>query len=181
MSLAIPDFGTPSGDEENSPHLPLRTTALWYPDIPPQDLHLHESYFAGKDVPLSEYHPLVRVMFGGPQGAYLKYLTKISVTVCNAVIVGIDFDYEREGCPVNCLRACRSTMSADDSVKITFLIDGPGGEMLTGMQVKGDYWLSSLETGSFRCGAITSLEVGLLFPLKVFFFSSPFWGGGKRL
>jgi hypothetical protein len=162
VCLAVPDIATSSGSEECSPHLPLRTTALWYPDIPPENLYLYESSFAGRDVPLSEYHPLVRVMFGGPRGAYLKYLTKISVTVSNAMIVGIDFDYESKGSPVDCLRACRSTMSADDSVKITFLIDGPGGEILTGMQVKGDYWLNSLEPGSFRTGAITSLEVGTL-------------------
>ena len=56
--LAVPEIGTPSGAEERSPHLPLRTTALWYPDIPPENLHLYESSFAGRDVPLSEYHPM---------------------------------------------------------------------------------------------------------------------------
>src|SRR5436190_20801446 len=106
VCLAVP--ATSFGPEELSPHLPLRTTALWYPDIPPENLHLYESSFAGMDVPLSEFHPLVRVMFGGPKGAYLKYLTKISVTVSKRMIVGIDFDYEGEGSPVDCLRTCRS-------------------------------------------------------------------------
>lgn len=158
MSLAVPDI---KKDDGSPPHLPLRTTAIWYPGIPSEDFHLHEDSFAGRDVPLSDYRPLVQVMFGGINGSYLKHLTRISVTVSNTVIVGIDFDYESEGAPIDRLRACRSTMSADDSVKITFPIDGPGGEILTGMQVKGDYWMSTVDSDARRHGAITSLDVSL--------------------
>ncbi|OJD16996.1 hypothetical protein AJ78_02885 [Emergomyces pasteurianus Ep9510] len=137
VELSVPD--TEVGSHERPPQLPLRTTAIWYPDIPPEDVYLYESAFAGKEVPQYEYHPLIHVMFGGPQGSYLKYLTRISVTVSRQAIVGIDFEYGGEGAPVERLQAGRSAKGADNSSKISFTIDGPGGEILTGIQVNGDF------------------------------------------
>ncbi|PGH28084.1 hypothetical protein AJ80_00341 [Polytolypa hystricis UAMH7299] len=158
VTLAVPSTAT---DPEASPHLPLRATAIWYPTIPSPNLYLHETTFVGQDVPLSEFRPLIPVMFGGPRGAYLEYLTRIVVTVANSVIVGIDFEYDNEagGAPIERMRACKSTVSADESVKMTFSIDGPGGEVLTNMQVKGDYWMNTAQPDARRHGAITSLEV----------------------
>lgn len=152
--LSIPSEHT---HEETSPHVPLRTTALWYPDVPPKEHYLHDSSFAGRALPLTQHRPLIRVMFGGPNGSYLKYLTKISVTVSRGFVAGLEFEYEAPGSPIGRMRACRSTTSADDSVKIPFAIDGPGGEILTGMQVKGDFWPSS--SPSSQNGAVIALAV----------------------
>ncbi|OAX82684.1 hypothetical protein ACJ72_02962 [Emergomyces africanus] len=137
VELSVPD--TEVGSHERPPHLPLRTTAIWYPDVPPEDVFLHDSTFTGKDVPQYGYHPLIHVMFGGPQGSYLKYLTRISVTVSRQIIVGMCFEYGGEGAPVEQLQAGRNTIGADNSSKISFAIDGPRGEILTGIQVNGDF------------------------------------------
>ncbi|KAL1956055.1 hypothetical protein VTO42DRAFT_7650 [Malbranchea cinnamomea] len=155
VQLSIP--GKHLNVEDRAPHLPLRTTALWYPDIPPENHSLHDSSFAGKALPLTQYRPLIRVMFGGPNGSYLKYLTKISVTVSKGFVAGLDFEYNAPGSPVDRMRACRSTSTADDSVKIPFSIDGPGGEILTSMEVRGNFWPPS-SIGQYS-GAVTALSV----------------------
>lgn len=143
----------------DAPHLPLRTTGLWYPSIPSLTQNLYPSTFPGRDVSLYEYRPLVHVMFGGRHGSLLKHLTRISVTVSMAAIVGIDFFYD-DNAPFPFLQACRSTASADDSVKIPFSVDGPGGEILTGLQGDGDIFLgASHHHGGQKYGAITSLKV----------------------
>lgn len=98
-------------------------------------------------------------MFGGPQGSYLKYLTRISVTVSGQTIVGIDFEYGAESAPVERLQAGRNAMGGDDSLRIPFTIDGPGGEILTGIQVNGDCWKN-----------ITSIKVSYIYPREGFFF-----------
>ncbi|QMW25474.1 hypothetical protein G4B84_000719, partial [Aspergillus flavus NRRL3357] len=126
VSLAVPtDLQPLFPDDTSGEHLPLRTTGLWYPEIPPSSYHLHDDVFAGRNISLHDYRPLVHVMFGGRRGSLLKYLTRISVTVSNAAIVGIDFFYTDDS-PVKHLQACPSTASGDDSVKIPFIIDGPG-------------------------------------------------------
>ena len=127
--------------------------ALWYPSIPPNNQFLYDSSFPGKALPLTQYRPLIRVMFGGPDGSYLQYLTKITVTVSKCFVAGLDFQYEAPGSPICSIQACRGTTSADNSVKIPFEIDGPGGEILTGMQVKDDFWSPS------QNGAVVALAV----------------------
>ena len=98
-------------------------------------------------------------MFGGYRGSLLKHLTCISATVSRAAIVGMEFLYD-DGAPSHVLQACRSTTSADDSVKIPFFIDGPGGEILTGLQGDGDIFLGASHLqGGQKYGAITSLKV----------------------
>ncbi|PGH06386.1 hypothetical protein GX51_02398 [Blastomyces parvus] len=137
VELFVPD--TEVGSHERPPQVPLRTNAIWYPNIPPKDVYLHESTFPGKELPQSDYHPLIHVMFGGPDGSYLQYLTRISVTVVRQQIAGISFEYGAEGAPVERLQAGRNPKGADDSSKISFAIDGPGGELLTGVQATGDF------------------------------------------
>ena len=92
-------------------------------------------------------------MFGGPNGSYLRYLTKITATVSKGFVAGLDFQYETPGSPIGIIQACRGTNSADNSVKIPFKIDGPGGEILTGMQVKDDFWSPG------QNGAVVALTV----------------------
>lgn len=158
VSLAVPtDLQPLFPDDTSGEHLPLRTTGLWYPEIPPSSYHLHDDVFAGRNISLHDYRPLVHVMFGGRRGSLLKYLTRISVTVSNAAIVGIDFFYTDDS-PVEHLQACPSTASGDDSVKIPFIIDGPGGERLTSLQSDGDFLRASAGYGSYRI-KITSLKV----------------------
>ncbi|KAE8351620.1 hypothetical protein BDV28DRAFT_136725 [Aspergillus coremiiformis] len=158
VSLAVStDLQPLFSDDPRGEHLPLRTTGLWYPEVPPSSYHLYDDTFAGRNVSLQDYRPLAHIMFGGRRGTLLKYLTRISVTVSNAVIVGIDFFYAEDS-PIKHLQACPSTASRDDSVKIPFQIDGPGGERLTSFQSDGDFLRTSADYGSYRI-KITSLKV----------------------
>ncbi|KAL5361544.1 hypothetical protein BJX96DRAFT_152163 [Aspergillus floccosus] len=159
VSLSIPSNLPPLfPPETEAGPLPLRVTALWYPSIPPATQHLYDASFPGRLFPDHEYRPLVRVMFGGLRGDLLPYLTRLEVTVCNAAIVGVDFFYA-EDAPVQRVQACPSTASADNSVKIPFAIDGPGGERLTSLHAEGSF--NGYAGGVSRAGScwITSLKV----------------------
>ncbi|KAL1884645.1 U3 small nucleolar RNA-associated protein [Paecilomyces lecythidis] len=159
VSLAVPTASEPLfGDDPVHEHLPLRFTGLWYPSIPAEHLDIHEAAFAGRNISLYDYRPIVHVMFGGSNGEYLKYLTKISVTVSRAAIVGIDFHYTPDA-PLRMIRSCHSTSSADDSVRTPFSINGPDGERLTRIQADGDFFLSPSGSGFYKYGAISSLTV----------------------
>ncbi|KAL1998692.1 hypothetical protein VTN02DRAFT_5725 [Thermoascus thermophilus] len=172
VSLAVPADSEPLFPDDPDPrgaphHLPLRTKGLWYPSIPASHLHLHDDSFAGRDVSLRDYRPLVHVMFGGPRGRYLPSLTQIAVTLSPDAIVGIDFVYtgvddDDDAPPSNRLRAFfhSPARAADGSVvQTSFAIDGPGGERLTALQAGGDFFLSAAGKESYRYGVVTSLKV----------------------
>jgi hypothetical protein len=121
-------------------------------------LNLYEESFAGRDVSLDEFRPLVHVMFGGLGGIYLKNLVRISVVVSKAAVVGIDFYYSGEGAPpAKCIQACPSMSTADDN---WFSIDGPAGERLTGIQADSEAGFGVLGSSSaYKNGFISSLKV----------------------
>ncbi|KAF7158371.1 hypothetical protein CNMCM6106_004947 [Aspergillus hiratsukae] len=161
VSLAVPSNLSPLfPSDPRREHLPLRTTGLWYPDLPPPSHHLHDGAFEGRRIPLQEYRPLVHTMFGGPKGHMLQYLTRMSVTVSKWAIVGIEFFYSDDA-PVKCLQAFPATATRDNTTKIPFPIDGPAGERLTGIQA--DRVLFGGADGSSNCKymAIASLKVSV--------------------
>ncbi|RHZ49303.1 uncharacterized protein CDV56_105540 [Aspergillus thermomutatus] len=171
VSLAVPSTLNPLfPSDPRGEHLPLRTTGLWYPDLPPPSLHLHDGTFPGGQIPLQEYRPLVHIMFGGPRGHMLQYLTRISVTVSKTAIVGIDFFYSDDA-PVKCLQACPATATGDYTTKIPFPVDGPAGERLTGLQADMDFFASAPGCSNpYNYGAITSLKVTTNFKTVPFTF-----------
>ncbi|OJJ46951.1 hypothetical protein ASPZODRAFT_151541 [Penicilliopsis zonata CBS 506.65] len=148
VSLSVPASMQPLFPSSTATTYSLRSMGLWYPTPPPTHLNLHDDCFAGcAPRSSSEYRPLVLVAFGGVQGSLLPHLDRLSVTVSKAAIVGVDFFYtQSSGLP--CLQACLSTASQDESNKIPFSIDGPGGERLTGLHCD-----SSVDRG------VTSLKV----------------------
>ncbi|GIJ82738.1 hypothetical protein Asppvi_001249 [Aspergillus pseudoviridinutans] len=160
VSLAVPSNLNPLfPSDSRGEHLPLRTTGLWYPDIPAPSHHLHDGTFSGRQIPLHEYRPLVHIMFGGLKGHMLQYLTRISVTVSKTAIVGIDFFYNDDA-PVKCLQACPATATGDYTTRIPFPIDGPAGERLTGIQADTGVFASAQDCSNpYNYGAITSLKV----------------------
>ncbi|GFF58094.1 hypothetical protein IFM51744_09435 [Aspergillus udagawae] len=160
VSLAVPSYLNPLfPSDSRGEHLPLRTTGLWYPNIPAPSHHLHEGTFTGRQIPLYEYRPLVHIMFGGLKGHMLQYLTRISVTVSKTAIVGIDFFYDDDA-PVKCLQACPATATGDYTTRIPFHIDGPAGERLTGIQADTGAFASAHDCSNpYNYGAITSLKV----------------------
>ncbi|KAF3480620.1 U3 small nucleolar RNA-associated protein 4 [Arthroderma uncinatum] len=142
VSLSVPE--EEQIHNQNPPCLSARKAALWYPDIPSEDQFLHEIDFVGQydsnPSPLTSQQPLIRLMFGGQQGNYLKYLTKISVSTLAGILTWIDFHYDCDDAPVRSLSVFPNKARDSNQSKIQFTIDGPGGERVTGFRVKDKQW-----------------------------------------
>ena len=129
--------------------LTFRDQAYWYPSILPDDVSLNAESFTGKDSLIKRYQPLVWSRFGGPQGAYLRALTKISVSLNGR----IQFQYDREDIPAPSLTLGREKITVaepsdseeatdseenDKPKNIEFTIDGPVGETIQAIEVAID-------------------------------------------
>ncbi|KAK2858427.1 hypothetical protein FQN49_004741 [Arthroderma sp. PD_2] len=158
-SLSVPEVE--QIHNQNPPCLSPRKAALWYPDIPSEDQCLHDldfvEHYDTNPSPLNQQQPLIRLMFGGQQGNYLKYLTKISVSTLAGILTWIDFYYDCDGAPVSSLSVSPDKARHENQSKVQFSIDGPGGERVTGFRVKDKQWRTPRnEPISF---SITTLEV----------------------
>ncbi|KAM5456771.1 hypothetical protein MaudCBS49596_001012 [Microsporum audouinii] len=158
-SLSVPE--EEQIHNQNPPCLSPRKATLWYPDIPSEDQHLHEvdfvDHYEVQPSPLSHQRPHILLMFGGQQGNYLQYLTKISVSTLAGILTWIDFYYDCDNAPVSSLSVFPGKEKHENQSKIQFNIDGPGGERVTGFRVKDKQWRTPKnEPISF---SITTLEV----------------------
>ncbi|KAK2767689.1 hypothetical protein FQN54_003847 [Arachnomyces sp. PD_36] len=139
VGLAVPELSgsdTTTINHRDTP-LPLKSHAIWYPDIPSKYVSLHNESHVGNEVSSAEYLPVLHCMFGGPKGIYLKYLTQISA-VCNRAIVGLEFLYEHEGSPVR-FQKLHCLKNSHNLNRINFRINGPGGEVVTEIKVGYGY------------------------------------------
>ena len=77
------------------------------------------------------------VNFGGPAGAYLRYLVKISAIYSSACLIGIEFHYNHVDILSGCQKfgKCVRKMATQT---IDFDIDGPGGEVIKYIDVPQD-------------------------------------------
>jgi len=137
----------------------IRFSARWYPEVPGNELFLNEDFFAGAHEASQRKSPLITLLFGGPQGACLSKLTALSAWIVNDYgFLGLEFEYrgqepeartERIGlCRPLDLRefqvryAEEEDVSSDEefpsSEKLTFKIDGPGGEIIEGIDLGND-------------------------------------------
>ncbi|PVI01161.1 hypothetical protein DM02DRAFT_671516 [Periconia macrospinosa] len=112
---------------------PLRETALWYPNKPPNELHLNESSFTGQNPFHTGYRPLIWIRFGGQRGSDLKRIVGLAVQQVPHRLYSLEFLYEG---------ICRSSSSKLGRIRheaITpgpmFTIDGIGGELITSIAV----------------------------------------------
>ncbi|KAH6637196.1 hypothetical protein F5144DRAFT_209027 [Chaetomium tenue] len=129
VSLSIArETNTTTEDREST----LRSSAIWYPDVPSPGLDLNEAFF----VPLKSYtwgyKPVFWTCFGGPGGAYLPNLTKVMVSMYG-ILLRIDFSFDKE-VPVECRMFGRNKLP-EDKPPVIFQIDGPGGEVIDKVEV----------------------------------------------
>lgn len=77
------------------------------------------------------------VNFGGPSGAYLRFLVKISAIYSSTCLIGIEFCYNHVDILSGCLKfgKCVRKMATQT---IDFDIDGPGGEVIKYIDVPKD-------------------------------------------
>lgn len=159
--------------------LSFRDQAYWYPSIPPDDVSLNAESFTGKDSLIKRYQPLVWSRFGGPQGAYLRALTKISVSLNGR----IQFQYDGEDIPAPSLTLGREKITVaepsdseeaidseenDKPKNIEFTIDGPGGEIIQAIEVAIDKFFDQPGDGdevptTYIRAKLHSFKVGCFF------------------
>ncbi|KAK4167449.1 hypothetical protein QBC43DRAFT_376620 [Cladorrhinum sp. PSN259] len=130
VSIAVP------GRHDDSKAGLLRSSAIWYPDVPPAALDLNEEVF----VPIRNhtwgFRPLFWTCFGGPDGIYLPHLTKIAVLDW-AGLGRIDFFFDRE-VPTEC-RSFGRRKDNDTEKLIELSIDGPGGEVIEAVEIRQEF------------------------------------------
>jgi hypothetical protein len=118
----------------------LGHSAVWYPDLPSLTLCLNEDAFLPRNHYVDAYKPLFWTSFGGPGGIFLQHLTKISV-ICRGGIRRIEFFYNTEIPSKFCVLG---KLNPDEyAKKIDFVIDGPGGEIISVVEVSQHYDSSS--------------------------------------
>jgi hypothetical protein len=111
----------------------LRNTALWYPSVPGPNIRLNEASFTNPRSYTEGFEPLAWVRFGGPSGDYLNHLTRINFGRLQNRLNFIAFHYDIaiDGEEEKRYQLGRGLVtSAQD-----FLIDGPYGERITGVEV----------------------------------------------
>ncbi|KAK0658322.1 hypothetical protein QBC41DRAFT_238001 [Cercophora samala] len=143
----------------------LRDAAVWYPDIPPPHMSLNTSKFPQFNSYIIDFNPLFWTHFSGPQGSYLRNLTKI-ISDSDRVIT---FEYDTSVIPMECKSFGRAPPYKDESDEepeedsdsdsdkeqektttkekfdpyITFAIDGPGGERISTVDITQKYYPES--------------------------------------
>lgn len=117
------------------PDRPLKDLGLWYPRVPPDSLKLNGVFHRAKQY-LPGFNPVLWTHFGGPKGAYLKHLTRISLHDYGRFI----FQYDRDDIPEQCSQFGRKEkLEPRYSTSLHFDIDGPGGERIIAVQIRRKY------------------------------------------
>ena len=103
----------------------LTQSRLWVPQAPS-----HENLTISTLEPICEYsslEPLVNIDFGGSHGILLLFLKRIVVHMGSdrCPIIGMEFFYTGRSVK----------FGSGGGTEMSFLIDGPGGERVTGMEV----------------------------------------------
>ena len=129
VSLAVPTPDSRPSYERNK----LRCNAFWYPDIPGIQLELNEHSFPQRNQDNSTFRPIVWNLFGGSGGIYLRNLTGIVVIADRNRILGIKFQHNSKGVPVECRQLGRWPWSTAQEACLP--IDGPNGELLTKVDI----------------------------------------------
>lgn len=138
----------------------LRDAALWYPSVPNVDLCLNEASFTGEPPSASRYRPLAWILFGGPEGVWLRHLTQVSVR-CDAHLYDIEFHYDTDwltGAEVKLGR--RHLISNPEPLR--FHVDGRGGEIITALATTSERVNREGVWSFYRHGKLSSIEVSAL-------------------
>lgn len=111
----------------------LVNNLIWFPEVPEPNLCLNEtsSFNPVPERPsdVEGFRIMCCSMFGGPGGAYLRFLTGFSVIFDFQCIASVEFFYTSESIPHSHRRLGRRRHKARFH-RFTFDIDGPRGEFI---------------------------------------------------
>ncbi|KAK2750687.1 hypothetical protein FQN57_002760 [Myotisia sp. PD_48] len=107
----------------------IRSTELWYPQIPSHDVLINDPYQI-LTIGDPRFTPMVWTHFGGPNGIYLRSITEISINLYSS-FCSIEFQYNIKDIPPSVCKFGLLGSLLDQYIKFTrFPIDGPGGELI---------------------------------------------------
>ncbi|KAK2781323.1 hypothetical protein FQN52_001693 [Onygenales sp. PD_12] len=116
----------------------LMNHQMWFPDIPSPNMHMNELCFVGDMEITHPFQPMTYAQFGGPGGAYLPFLTGISVLFGHddarkiTPMIGIEFTYHPHApaIPLSSQKLWPRPFRNAIRKIVRFDIDGPGGEYI---------------------------------------------------
>ncbi|KAM3533954.1 hypothetical protein MY4038_002832 [Beauveria bassiana] len=117
--------------------LSLRRIAIWYPEVPPEDLVLNDSSFTGLRPVFTTYQPISWIKFGGQRGKNLPHVKGVMIKFDNASLSGLQFVYDCD-VPETGNAASESFGRCGPSKMegaLLFSIDGAAGERITSISV----------------------------------------------
>ncbi|KAM3509399.1 hypothetical protein MY10362_000638 [Beauveria mimosiformis] len=76
-------------------NLSLRHIAIWYPEVPPEDLVLNDSSFTGLRPVSTTYQPISWIKFGGQGGQNLPHVKGVMIKF-GASLSGLQIVYDRD-------------------------------------------------------------------------------------
>lgn len=188
------------GEPRLQPEITLRHTALWYPNVPPRDINLNESYLSSDfwHDP-SVYEPMSWVRFGGENGQRLRQLTNIQAIVGDIDIyclLQIAFQYGDDEVKVpkreNKLGMVYcGGLDEFETRTINFDIDGPGGELITAIDLLYGPWPDVqygkrrkplvVEDMDFSTIEVRAIETTLFRPQSILLSYAPLFCPGNQL
>ncbi|KAK4201921.1 hypothetical protein QBC40DRAFT_322807, partial [Triangularia verruculosa] len=154
------DSGVASDDNDSTESVAsrkLKNAAMWYPCVPPDAAQLNGEVFYPLKSYLGGFKPIFWTQFGGPDGVYLKHLTRISFCNSNRLV----FEYDRVDIPDDCKAFGRADEARlDPRDQIHFDIDGPLNERIVKVTIRQKVQLR--EKGLCQTdGTLASFEVCL--------------------
>lgn len=121
--------------EKNQPYNRAIGGRLRRLQSPETDPYMNETPRIDPPIKMKDSEPAVN--FGGPDGAYLRYLIKISAIYRSTCLTGIEFHYNH----VDILSGCHKfgkCVRTTSTQTIDFDIDGPGGEVVKYIDIPRD-------------------------------------------
>lgn len=159
VTLAVAETAGPLNQMSKPQELSWRRASLWYPTVPDTDLCLNEASFTGELPSASGYRPLCWILFGGPEGTYLRNLTQVIVSGLRN-LNSIEFQYDTDGI-VRQMKLGRRRVT-ESSVLRRFPIDGQGGEIITALATSVERIDREGVYSFYRHGKLSSLKVSAL-------------------
>jgi hypothetical protein len=113
---------------EDSPfevgRISLRDSAFWYPEIPPENLHLNDDSFTARNSCTRRFEPLCWSLFGGVGDRRPRSLTGVSFVSLVGSLRKLQFRYDTEDVLLECVKVGRHESHGSDQIE-HFSIDGP--------------------------------------------------------
>lgn len=126
----------------SSHHVSWPTRQLWKPEAPPTDVFLHCNSRVMH--PKGRRHTYSYILFGGLCGEDLSQLTRVDVwTYDQEIIIGIQFIFtdSSKNKSYGDIDSLKDSFKSEpyQEYNYSMTIDGPAGEIITGIEVKDKY------------------------------------------